>query len=105
MGPWYHGQWGAQDGSHLGNVLFGSNTSDWYQQNIEFPFFDYYLKGKGAIDKIKEALFFLVEVMNGNNYLNGPRLIAAHKIYTCKIMAHSVSKKIKWVLFWVIQNI
>ena len=58
MGPWYHGQWGAQDGSHLGNVLFGSNTSDWYQQNIEFPFFDYYLKGKGSIDKIKEATIF-----------------------------------------------
>ena len=58
MGPWYHGQWGAQDGSYLGNVQFGSNTSDWYRQNIEFPFFDYYLKGKGSIDKIKEANIF-----------------------------------------------
>ncbi len=58
MGPWYHGQWGARNGSFLGNVQFNSNTSDWYQQNIEFPFFDYYLKGKGSIDKIKEANIF-----------------------------------------------
>ena len=58
MGPWYHGQWGAADGTHLGNVEFGSNTSDWYQQNIEFPFFDYYLKGNGSPDKIKEANIF-----------------------------------------------
>ncbi|MFL9485122.1 CocE/NonD family hydrolase [Chitinophagaceae bacterium LWZ2-11] len=58
MGPWYHGQWARGDGSYLGNVQFGSNTSDWYQQNIEFPFFEYYLKGKGSVDKIAEANIF-----------------------------------------------
>lgn len=58
MGPWFHGQWGTKDGTHLGNVSFGSNTSDWYQQNIELPFFNYHLKGKGSIDKIAEANIF-----------------------------------------------
>ncbi len=58
MGPWYHGQWGAMDGSYLGNVQFASNTSDWYRQNIEFVFFDYYLRDKGSIDKINEANIF-----------------------------------------------
>ncbi len=58
MGPWYHGQWGTKDGTHLGNVEFGSNTSEWYQQNIELPFFNYYLKGKGSVDKIAEANIF-----------------------------------------------
>lgn len=58
MGPWYHGQWGAADGTHLGNIQFGSNASDWYRQNIEFPFFDYYLRDKGSIDKIREANIF-----------------------------------------------
>jgi hypothetical protein len=58
MGPWYHGQWGTKDGTHLGNVSFGSNTSDWYQQNIELPFFNYYLKGKGTIENISEATIF-----------------------------------------------
>ncbi len=59
MGPWYHGQWSSNDGTHLGNVAFGSNTSTWYQQNIEIPFFNYFLKGKGDISKISEANIFI----------------------------------------------
>lgn len=59
MGPWYHGQWASNDGTHLGNVAFGSNTAEWYQQNIEMPFFNYYLKGKGDVSKIAEANIFL----------------------------------------------
>ncbi|HYE56374.1 MAG TPA: CocE/NonD family hydrolase [Chitinophagaceae bacterium] len=58
MGPWYHGQWSARDGSQLGNVKFMSNTSEWYQNNIELPFFNYYLKGKGDISKQAEATVF-----------------------------------------------
>lgn len=58
MGPWYHGQWAAQDGGHLGNMQFGTNTSEWYQRNIEIPFFNYYLKQKGAEPKIAEATIF-----------------------------------------------
>lgn len=46
MGPWYHGQWASKDGTHLGNVHWGSNTSTWYQQNIEIPFFNYFLLRK-----------------------------------------------------------
>jgi len=58
MGPWFHGQWSTSDGTHLGNVQFGSNTSFWYQNNIEIPFFNYYLKGKGDISQINEANIF-----------------------------------------------
>jgi putative CocE/NonD family hydrolase len=58
MGPWFHGQWGTNDGTHLGNINFGSNTSNWYQQNIELPFFNFYLKGKGSIENISEASIF-----------------------------------------------
>lgn len=59
MGPWFHGQWSTSDGTHLGNVQFGSNTSIWYQNNIEIPFFNYYLKGKGDISQMSEANIFL----------------------------------------------
>ena len=59
MGPWYHTQWANNDGTHLGNVNFGSNTSEWYQQNIEIPFFNYYLKGKGNASQIAEANIFI----------------------------------------------
>jgi putative CocE/NonD family hydrolase len=60
MGPWYHGQWSSRtnNGSSLGNVHFGSPTSYWYQENIEVPFFNYYLKGKGTADSIAEATIF-----------------------------------------------
>jgi hypothetical protein len=58
MGPWYHGQWASRDGSFLGNVKFGSNTSFWYQDNIEIPFFNYYLKGKGNDPQLSEATIF-----------------------------------------------
>ncbi|MES2328433.1 MAG: CocE/NonD family hydrolase [Bacteroidota bacterium] len=58
IGPWYHGQWASGDGTHLGNVQFESNTSEWFGENIEVPFFNYYLKGKGSIDKINEANIF-----------------------------------------------
>jgi putative CocE/NonD family hydrolase len=59
MGPWYHTQWAAKDGTHLGNINFGSNTSLWYQQNFEIPFFNYFLKGKGDISQISEANVFI----------------------------------------------
>ena len=59
MGPWYHGQWANSDGTHLGNINFESNTSIWYQQNMELPFFNYFLKGIGDVSKISEATIFL----------------------------------------------
>jgi len=59
MGPWYHGQWANKDGTHLGNIDFESNTSTWYQQNMEIPFFNYFLKGIGDVSKIAEANIFL----------------------------------------------
>ncbi len=58
MGPWYHGQWSRADGSYLGNVRFGSRTAEWYQNNIEIPFFNYHLKQQGADPALAEATIF-----------------------------------------------
>ncbi|HEU5166959.1 MAG TPA: CocE/NonD family hydrolase [Chitinophagaceae bacterium] len=58
MGPWSHGQWSSRDGTRMGNLQFGSNTALWYQNDIEIPFFNYYLKGKGADPKLSEATIF-----------------------------------------------
>jgi len=58
MGPWYHGEWDNNDGTHLGNVQWGSNTSEYYANNIEIPFFDYYLRGVGSVDSISKATVF-----------------------------------------------
>ncbi len=58
MGPWFHGGWSKGDGSFLGNIRFGSKTAEYFQNNIEIPFFNYHLKGKGNIDKLAEASIF-----------------------------------------------
>jgi len=56
-GPWCHGCWARGSGTALGGVNFGSNTSAFYQENIEFPFFMHFLKDKGEM-KLPEAYVF-----------------------------------------------
>lgn len=59
MGPWFHGGWGGRsDGTYLGNVRFGKKTSEFYQRNIELPFFNFYLKLRGTVHDIAEATVF-----------------------------------------------
>jgi len=45
-GPWVHGDWARNDGDHLGDVQFNAKTSLYFRANIQFPFFEHYLKGK-----------------------------------------------------------
>jgi uncharacterized protein len=39
MGPWAHTQWGHPGGDSLGNLQFGSRTCDYFEKNIQYPFF------------------------------------------------------------------
>jgi putative CocE/NonD family hydrolase len=57
MGPWRHGGWNRTDGDRLGNIHFGDKTARYYQKNIEFPFFEHFLKDKGE-NKFPEATVF-----------------------------------------------
>jgi putative CocE/NonD family hydrolase len=57
MGPWFHGGWSRSDGAMLGDVRFESKTGEFYRENIELPFFNYYLKDKGTL-KLPEAYVF-----------------------------------------------
>jgi putative CocE/NonD family hydrolase len=50
VGPWRHGGWARSDGSTLGSVDFGSNTSEYYRTQLQSRFFAYYLKGEGDWD-------------------------------------------------------
>jgi uncharacterized protein len=56
-GPWNHGGWGRGTGSSLGDIPFGSETSVYFRQNIEAPWFAYWLKDQGKLP-LKEALTF-----------------------------------------------
>jgi len=104
-GPWRHGQWGSSKGGYsLGNIQFGSNTSAWYEENIELPFFNRFLKSVKPMDTLAEAtVFFTGEnkwhklkkwpplgVKNTSLYLQGngklsfarPAVVNSYKEYT-----------------------
>lgn len=81
MGPWYHGQWWANsdDGSSLGNVQFGSATSYWYQNNIEIPYFNYHLKGKGDISRLPEATIFFTGINEWKQFEQWPPAVKQNR--------------------------
>ncbi len=58
MGPWSHGDWSRERGVQaINHIYFGDSISTYYQKNVELPFFNYYLKGKGT-GKFAEAHMF-----------------------------------------------
>ncbi len=71
-GPWYHGQWASNDGSHLGNIQFGENTSEYFQNKVEIPFFNYYLKNKGSVDDIAEATIYVTGENKWHQFASWP---------------------------------
>jgi len=57
MGPWSHGGFARGTGKSFGNIDFGSETSVYYRDSVELPFFNFYLKGKGTIELPKALVF------------------------------------------------
>lgn len=72
MGPWWHGQWSGDSGRFVGNVQFGTRTSDWFADSIEIPFFNHHLKGKGTVESIKEASVFFTGENNWKQFSRWP---------------------------------
>ena len=58
MGPWRHGGWSRGEDDKLGNLVFNSNTGDFFREHIELPFFIQNLKGKngGLKDQDQEPM-------------------------------------------------
>jgi len=48
VGPWRHGGWAGGTGASLGAIPFGSNTAEYFRNEVQAPFFAYFLKDKGA---------------------------------------------------------
>lgn len=58
MGPWSHGDWARDRPTQMvGNIVFGEKISEFYQREIEAPFFRHFLKNTGQPPKF-EALVF-----------------------------------------------
>jgi len=92
IGPWSHGGWSGGIGNKLGNIRFEENTSKYFREKVEFPFFMHYLKDKGDMN-LPEALVFETgsnkwrsydhwppaESIEKNLYLNANGLISFNK--------------------------
>lgn len=57
MGPWFHGGWAGGTGRTFGDIDFGSDVSIDYRDNVEFPFFDYHLRGGPKPDRPTALMF------------------------------------------------
>jgi hypothetical protein len=60
MGPWRHGGWARDEGERLGNLSFAMRTSEFFREQIQFPFFMQYLKDKPA--DLPEAFMFMTGI-------------------------------------------
>lgn len=60
FGPWSHGDWSkVKERQVIGNIHFGDHISDYFQKEIETPFFNHFLKGKTNKQiKLPEAHMF-----------------------------------------------
>jgi putative CocE/NonD family hydrolase len=77
-GPWVHGGWSRSDGDHLGDVAFNAKTGEYFRKEIQFPFFEHYLKDKGAVPP--EAYVFETGTNVWRKYPNWPPKAAQAKM-------------------------
>jgi len=82
VGPWNHGGWGGASGQKLGNVDFGSPTARYFREQIEAPWFAYWLKGKGTL-ALAEAVTFEVGTNTWQRHDSWPPRtnVTARKLY------------------------
>lgn len=57
MGPWFHGMWAGGTGQTFGDLDFGSPTSTFYRDEIEFPFFEKYLRDQNVPAPAEATIF------------------------------------------------
>ncbi len=57
-GPWFHGQWHSAKADSIGQITFGGHeTAREFRENIEAPFFRYYLHGQSKKPSWKVSTF------------------------------------------------
>ncbi len=78
MGPWRHGGWAREAGRRLGNIDFGAERSPPFQLDVEFPFFNHFLKDEGELD-FPEAYVFETGVNRWRSFDRWPPALAEEK--------------------------
>ncbi|MEM0542049.1 CocE/NonD family hydrolase [Flavobacterium sp. j3] len=74
MGPFSHGGWSRENGKHFHNdIYFGDSIATYYQKNIEYKFFNHYLKEKSKdAAKLPEAFMFDTGKKAWNEFASWP---------------------------------
>jgi len=49
IGPWNHGGWSRGEGRVLSKIDFGSDTAKYFREQVQAPWFAYWLKDKGKL--------------------------------------------------------
>jgi uncharacterized protein len=57
VGPWNHGGWARGAGRMLKNIDFGSNTSQYFRENLQARWFGFWLKDQGPLNLSRIQLF------------------------------------------------
>ena len=58
IGPWSHGHNKRREGEYrLGNIYYGDSISEDFQREIEFPYFEKYLKNRGEAPDFSAKVF------------------------------------------------
>jgi putative CocE/NonD family hydrolase len=79
MGPWAHSRWNHMaGGSEAVGAFPFSGTRAYFQEKIELPFFNYYLKGKGPLN-LPEAVVFETGTDQWRTYTAWPPAGAVRK--------------------------
>ncbi len=72
MGPWSHGDWASlHPRAKVGKLAFSERVSEFYQRDIEAPFFRYFLKGQGQKPDF-EAMIYDCGLQQWNKYQQWP---------------------------------
>ena len=80
MGPWPHGGWAGRSGRVFGDIDFGADAGVYFRNDVEFPFFDYHLRG-GPKPNIPEALVFETGSNQWDSYATWPPKTARRDLY------------------------
>lgn len=57
MGPWTHGQSAGGAGDRVGRISFPAPTGPHFRENVQLPFFNFYLKEKGTFNQPKAEMY------------------------------------------------
>ena len=72
MGPWSHGDWASlQPRAKVGKLAFSERVSEFYQRDVEAPFFRFFLKDQGEKPDF-EALIYDCGLRKWNKYAKWP---------------------------------